>query len=180
MSVWAVIGAVALASLLGSLHCAGMCGAFVAIAVGNVSGARGWRSGAVTQSAYHIGRLVSYATIGALAGAMGGLVNIASTLNGMRPVAASLAGATIVAFGVVTLLRLSGSRIAGLKVPRAWVNVVARISRTAMDRPPAARALMIGLCTTLLPCGWLYAFVITAAGTGSAATGALVMASFSL
>jgi sulfite exporter TauE/SafE len=37
---------------------------------------------------------------------------------------------------------------------------------------------MIGLCTTLLPCGWLYAFAITAAGTGNPVYGGWVMAVF--
>ncbi|HUJ61254.1 MAG TPA: sulfite exporter TauE/SafE family protein, partial [Kofleriaceae bacterium] len=36
----------------------------------------------------------------------------------------------------------------------------------------------IGLIAGLLPCGWLWAFVITAAGTGGAASGALVMLAF--
>ena len=44
--------------------------------------------------------------------------------------------------------------------------------------PPIARATIIGLLTTLLPCGWLYAFVITAAGTAHPALGALTMAAF--
>jgi len=37
------------------------------------------------------------------------------------------------------------------------------------------RAYLIGLATTLLPCGWLYTFVVVAAGTGSALAGANVM-----
>jgi sulfite exporter TauE/SafE len=40
------------------------------------------------------------------------------------------------------------------------------------------RAGALGLLTTLLPCGWLYAFVVTAAGTGHPARGALVMTAF--
>jgi len=40
------------------------------------------------------------------------------------------------------------------------------------------RALIIGLCTTLLPCGWLYAFVITAAGTASPIFAAATMFAF--
>ena len=39
-------------------------------------------------------------------------------------------------------------------------------------------ALLIGMLTTLLPCGWLYAFAITAAGTASPLWGALTMAVF--
>ena len=48
----------------------------------------------------------------------------------------------------------------------------------AMRYSPPVRALVTGLLTTLLPCGWLYAFVITAAGTGHAAAGAGLMAVF--
>jgi sulfite exporter TauE/SafE len=36
--------------------------------------------------------------------------------------------------------------------------------------PPVPRAALLGLSTTLVPCGWLYAFVATAAGTGDAAS----------
>lgn len=52
--------------------------------------------------------------------------------------------------------------------------------RRLMDRPPVVRAAATGLFTTLLPCGWLYAFVVTAAGTGSGTPlhGAALMAVF--
>jgi sulfite exporter TauE/SafE len=43
---------------------------------------------------------------------------------------------------------------------------------------PSRRALVIGMLTGLLPCGWLWAFVITAGGTGSPVSGALVMFAF--
>jgi hypothetical protein len=48
----------------------------------------------------------------------------------------------------------------------------------ARERPPALRALALGLATTLLPCGWLHAFTLTAAGSGTAWRGAAVMAAF--
>jgi sulfite exporter TauE/SafE len=50
--------------------------------------------------------------------------------------------------------------------------------RYAQSRPPLARALLIGLLSTFLPCGWLYAFAVTAAGTGSALLGVLTMTVF--
>ena len=40
------------------------------------------------------------------------------------------------------------------------------------------RALLLGLSTTLVPCGWLYAFVATAAGTGSVSSALGVMLAF--
>jgi uncharacterized protein len=38
--------------------------------------------------------------------------------------------------------------------------------------------LIVGLVTTLLPCGWLYTFVVVAGSTGGAFAGAAVMAVF--
>ncbi|HSN56721.1 MAG TPA: sulfite exporter TauE/SafE family protein, partial [Candidatus Sulfomarinibacteraceae bacterium] len=46
------------------------------------------------------------------------------------------------------------------------------------DRPPVVRAATVGLLSGVLPCGWLWAFVVVAAGTGSTAAGATVMAAF--
>ena len=43
-------------------------------------------------------------------------------------------------------------------------------------RGAAQRAWLVGVLTGLLPCGWLWAFVVSAAGTAHPATGAMVMA----
>jgi sulfite exporter TauE/SafE len=50
--------------------------------------------------------------------------------------------------------------------------------RAVAAQPPATRAAILGLGSALLPCGWLYAFVATAGGTGSALDGLLVMGVF--
>lgn len=173
--MWALVGAVFVASVLGSLHCAGMCGAFLAIAVG-VPGAdvARWKM----QLAYHGGRLVSYTALGAVAGALGAAANLAGALAGLKPIAAILAGAVMIAFGMVSLLHLGGVRIARLHPPRWLQRLSTALHRRALDTPPFTRALTIGLLTTLLPCGWLWAFVITAAGTGASWSGALAMAVF--
>ncbi|MDE3128896.1 MAG: sulfite exporter TauE/SafE family protein, partial [Gemmatimonadota bacterium] len=61
----------------------------------------------------------------------------------------------------------------------AWATRRLGAALLAMrDRPPVARAAVTGLLTTLLPCGWLYTFVVTAGGTGGAVDGAGVMAVF--
>lgn len=172
----ALVVGVFLASLLGSLHCAGMCGAFLAIAV--TSPGPGQSRQFPLQAAYHGGRLVTYVLLGIAGGAAGRLLDLTSTLAGIRPVAASLAGATLIAFGLYSLLRIYGLAPAHLPAPlflRRWLRAG---HLRAMNRPPVVRAALIGLLTTLLPCGWLYAFVITAAGTASPLYGALTMAVF--
>lgn len=159
------------ASVLGSLHCAGMCGAFLAIALGEERGVR-------TQAAYHLGRLATYTALGAAAGALGQALNLGAALAGIEPVAMAVAGGTIVVFGVVSLLKVTGVRLAGAGMP-GWVRgMTGALYRLAMGRGVVVRAAMIGLMTTLLPCGWLYAFVATAAGTGSPVRGGLAMMVF--
>jgi sulfite exporter TauE/SafE len=165
-----------LASLLGSLHCAGMCGAFLAIAIYGVGPDRPRQ--APLQAAYHLGRLVTYVLLGITAGAAGRLLDLTTALAGLRPVAAALAGATLLTFGLISLLRIYGKGPARLPAPRFMQRLVQAGHRRAMDRSPVVRAALIGLLTTLLPCGWLYAFVITAAGTASPLSGGIAMAVF--
>jgi len=171
----ALVGAIFLASVLGSFHCAGMCGAFLAIATGPRAS---WHRAAALQGVYHFGRLLSYISLGAAVGSLGKLLNVTSALAGIRPLAAGLAGITMVLFGITTLLRSHGVAIQHLHLPKSWMNVVSCGHRFAMNRPAMLRAFAIGLLTTMLPCGWLYAFAVTAAGTGSPARGAIAMAAF--
>ncbi|QDV74145.1 sulfite exporter TauE/SafE family protein [Botrimarina mediterranea] len=168
------------ASLLGSLHCAGMCGPFCAIAV---SGGRSRGAAALLHTAYHGGRLVTYMVVGAAAGAAGALLDLASTLAGLQPIALALAGGVMVLFGLAEIARLRKWKIGLAKFghwrpPAAWVRLVQRGQRFAARQAALPRAMVIGLLTTLLPCGWLYAFVVTAAGSGGPIQGALVMATF--
>ena len=170
-----LIAAILVASLLGSLHCAGMCGAFVAVAVDD----RGnWRRHAILQGAYHGGRLVSYVALGVAAGAAGRMLNLGGALAGIRSLATVVAAATVITFAVITLARQWGARLPAHAAP-AWLSGISRpVYQYAMTRPPIVRAGMIGLSTTLLPCGWLYAFVVTAAGTASSSAAAVTMFAF--
>jgi uncharacterized protein len=165
-------GAVLAASLLGSPHCAGMCGGFVAFYTAQDGTAR-WTS----HAAYNGGRLVSYLALGAVAGAIGSGLDRAGAAAGIARLAAIAAGVLMIIWGGVTLLRARGVRIPGRRL--VTVDRVAGWLGTRLgSRPPTARALLLGLFTTLLPCGWLYAFVATAAGTGSVPGAMIVMAAF--
>lgn len=162
------------ASVLGSLHCAGMCGAFLAIAISSP----GQKPKIAPQVAYHLGRLATYLALGTAAGALGKAMDLSGVLVGVGPVATGLAGATIVVFALVTLLRLRGVSLPMPPVPEFWRRWTSRGVGFAMNRPVVPRAAMIGLLTTMLPCGWLYAFVAAAAGTAHPVTGAVVMVAF--
>lgn len=168
--------AVFFASLAGSTHCAGMCGAFLAFAVGG--GNPGVRGHAMLNTAYNLGRLCTYTLLGAVAGAAGSAIDFGGDLLGVRRGAMIVAGALMIVFGVIAALRATGVRIARVPLPPHLVRVVGAGHRAVAEWPPLRRALSIGLLTTLLPCGWLYAFAITAAGTGDWRIGAATMAAF--
>lgn len=193
------LGAVSLASLLGSVHCAGMCGGLSACATpagtaraartgptavpveltSSVGGAR--RLGASfagMQTAYHAARLAGYAAIGAVAGIVGAALDLGGAMVGVQRVASIAAGASIAILGAVMLLRVAGARIPHVAMPGGLARLFQSTHRRANAWPPFARSLAIGAVTPLLPCGWLYAFVAIAAGAGSALGGALVMAAF--
>ena len=184
-----LVAAVFVASLLGSMHCVGMCGAFLAIAVDTNLGSPGKASRVPLAAWYHLGRLITYVTLGVVGGAIGAAVNLTAEAAGLQRAAAALAGSLMVIFGVLAVLRhvgLAKGRVlraaqaatGRVPLPKRIESAALKGHRAAMGLPPTSRALTIGLLTTLLPCGWLYAFAITAAGTGSPVSGAVVMAVF--
>jgi len=168
----ALLVPVVAASLLGSIHCAGMCGGFVAVAGEGVSGRARW----VSQLTYNAGRLVSYSVLGAAAGFLGRAVDVAGSAAGIGRVAALVSGSVMILWGMGALLETQGVRVFRGKwaLPKSVIEALGSVRRL----PAAWRGLVLGLATTLLPCGWLYAFAVTAAGTASPIQGALVMAAF--
>jgi sulfite exporter TauE/SafE len=166
------------ASIIGSVHCAGMCGSLVAFysADAAAGGARSLRVPA--HVGYNAGRLAAYAALGAGAGWLGTGLELAGALAGLQRIAGLLAGALVALWGGVGLLRVMDVRLPVWPRPWQWPGVLAgRLQRVA-SLPPTGRALTVGLLTGALPCGWLWAFVLTAAGTASVGHGALVMAAF--
>jgi len=170
------LASVLVASLVGSVHCAAMCGGFVAAYAGGEESTR--RARALGHLAYNGGRLVTYLGLGALAGVLGRALDLAGRAVGLAHVAAIVAGGILLVSGLVglaprrRLVRL-GSR------PRTGAgSLLGRVLLRFRNAPPAVRAATLGLSSTLLPCGWLYAFAALAAGTGSALGGALLMLAF--
>lgn len=158
------------ASVLGSVHCAAMCGPFAAMVSDPTVGAL---PRARLQLAYQAGRLAAYVALGAAAGTAGKALDLAGAAAGLGQIAAIGAGALLLLWGLNAMLETQGVR--WLPVRRALPGFVVRFLSSLRERPSSGRAVALGLATTLLPCGWLYAFVLTAAGTARPTEGALVM-----
>ena len=169
----ALTGTVLASSLLGSAHCAGMCGGLALVASGP-----GGTATSPRMAGYHGGRLVSYVLVGLVAGLVGQVVDDAGVLVGVQRIAAIAAGSLIAGFGAVAIARALGMRVPSAAVPRPLVLLAQRVHARTMRLPQAWRGVPLGLATPLLPCGWLYAFAAIAAASAAPAMGALVMAAF--
>ncbi|MEO8184189.1 MAG: sulfite exporter TauE/SafE family protein [Deltaproteobacteria bacterium] len=179
------LASVVAASVLGSLHCVGMCGGLIGF---YASGATGQRQRPwLAHGAYHLTRLAAYATLGAVAGQLGAALDLAGRGVGLGQLGALLAAAVMLVWAVLLWPRAARQpglvelRRARPTAPSPWRRLEARfvaLARRARQQPPLARAALLGLSSALLPCGWLYAFAVLAAGTGSAGRGALLLAAF--
>ncbi|HIG73213.1 MAG TPA: sulfite exporter TauE/SafE family protein [Bacteroidetes bacterium] len=173
MSVTALVSSF-LFGLLGSGHCAGMCGPIV------LAAAQRHRSAAelqAHQAVYHIGKALSYAALGALAGALAGLAGtgLGAILDGGQKVLGIVLGALLIGLGIVLLLgkRLPEGGGWAFKVP-----VVGGLFQRLIRERSLAASLGLGVLNGFLPCGLVYAALAVAATTGSAWEGALTMAAF--
>ena len=84
----------------------------------------------------------------------------------------------MILFGLSAAMAALGKRSIRMPVPKLMQKLLSIGHQAAMKLNPVRRALVIGLLTTLLPCGWLYAFAAVAGGTASPLLGGLTMAVF--
>ncbi|MBC8369630.1 MAG: sulfite exporter TauE/SafE family protein [Planctomycetes bacterium] len=166
--MWSVLTGVLVASVLGSLHCAGMCGGIVVVVAADSRAAN---------LAYNFGRLVSYVIVGALAGYFGVMLDLGGESAGVAHLAIVVAGVVMIGYGVVQLLRIKGVRVS-LPALGFLSKIYSASFAKVQSRGPLLRALMVGLLTALLPCGWLYLFAINAATSQDPLMGALIMLFF--
>jgi hypothetical protein len=161
MDLWTAF----LLGLVGSLHCAGMCGplALALPAAGNT--APGYVLGRV---AYNAGRIITYCVLGIVFG-----------LAGWTFLLAGLQRWVSIALGVTLLLGLFASRrLAQWNPVTSVVNhLKSRMSVLLRCRSFTALAVL-GLLNGLLPCGLVYVACAGAAVTGGVFAGARYMAAF--
>jgi sulfite exporter TauE/SafE len=169
---------VAAASLgvLGSAHCAGMCGP---LAIGAC--ARGGHVSRTASLSYLGGRGVAYAMAGTVVGAMGRHALCRLPVRTIEVVAAISVGLFALARGVERLRAYrvstsSGERLVALgRKPRARSSG----SLAFLVKLLPSSSLGLGLATPLLPCGMLLSALAIAASTASPIAGALAMVTFS-
>lgn len=149
-----------IASILGSTHCASMCGP-IAITVNNSGG---------YMPLYHFGRLVSYLVLGALAGLLG-----EAFLSGNFSVVSKLSVIFISAFFIYTGYRLISGRPLDIIPARVISKLLSKPTRWSISQGKMLRSLTIGIVNGFLPCGWVYIFVVGAVATKNPLYGAAIL-----
>ncbi len=170
------IGAAFLVGLLGSGHCAAMCGG-IATALEMALDPRD-RGRVAARAAYQVGRLCGYAVAGAVAGGLG---------TGLFALAARHTALAVSQWLTALLMILLGLYLSGLwRAPLASVERVGLAAWQALA-PLRARmlpvrtvvgALRMGVLWGFLPCGLVYSALALALASGDAVSGALTMLAF--
>ncbi|MCE2792878.1 MAG: sulfite exporter TauE/SafE family protein [Planctomycetota bacterium] len=171
--------AVFIASLLGSLHCVGMCGPFALMAGTSSAGnAEGKHPRWFAVAGYNLGRLATYLLIGLAAGSLGLALDIGGQVAGWQQTATYAAGSLMVATAFISLARHFGWLRGSTWAPSGLVLGLQWALRRGRQLPPFQRSMAVGFVTTWMPCGWLYVFALAAAGTANPLWGAFVMLLF--
>jgi len=160
-----------LLGLMGSFHCAGMCGP-IAIALplhGNTAGQKIF-GGAL----YNLGRSATYGIMGAIFGLLGQGI---SMLGFQQKISVIMGALMIVAVLFPKLFKNQH------KLNKNWNASVGKLKK-AIGKLFSIRTysslFFIGMLNGLLPCGLVYMAIAGAIGTGNAVQGALYMILFGL
>lgn len=151
--------------LVGSLHCAGMCGPLALALPGTASSPSRFALGRV---AYNLGRIITYCLIGLIFGLFGKTLFLAGVQRWIS-----------IALGIVLITGLFASRKLALWKPVTWLvnQLKTRMSELLRQRSLASVGLL-GLLNGLLPCGLVYVAAAGATATGNIVSGAIYMGAF--
>ena len=168
MDFWGQLGTVFLFGLVGSFHCAAMCGPLAA--AGEATGPGG-------MVAYHFTRIAAYGAVGLIVGFLSAQILVEGMQNvgvntGVIFVFVSLFYALSELYGALTKRRVSGAG----KFLSKWRHTLQKKLLTL----GVSRSVIFGLLTAILPCGFLYAGVAQAAALGHPLKSALAMMIFGI
>jgi sulfite exporter TauE/SafE len=178
-----------LVGLLGSVHCAAMCGGIVGalslvprrapafpVPVRTTGRAQ---AGIANASAYNLGRISSYMLAGAIAGGAAGSARSLAGLPALQTGGYWLANLMLVALGLYLMDAWRGLAWLEQGGRGLWRHVQPLMRH--LGRPDTAPKMVVaGFLWGWLPCGMVYSALVTAMLSGSAAGGASVMLAFGL
>jgi len=163
MELWTAF----LLGLVGSLHCAGMCGP-LALAMPATGGTRA--SFILGRAAYNFGRIFTYCSLGALFGLAGRTLALAGLQRWL-----SLGAGVVILVGLAVTSRYAVNTPLARAV--AWLKSALA---TMLKRRSLGSLWLLGALNGLLPCGLVYVACAAAVATGGGLRGAGYMLAFGL
>jgi sulfite exporter TauE/SafE len=164
-------------AFLGSFgHCIGMCGGIV-MAYSSTKIGDSWSKNkqSISHISYSLGRVSSYALLGALFGFLGSVIAFSDTSVAML---FSVAGIAMILSGLSLLGKIKFlTRIEHSVSSTVWYK---NTFKKLLHSDKKSTFFLLGMLNGFLPCGFVYFFAITAASTASTLYGAIVMTIFGL
>ncbi|MFO0909083.1 MAG: sulfite exporter TauE/SafE family protein [Isosphaeraceae bacterium] len=171
---------VLLGGVLGSSHCIGMCGGFaLTIGVGAPSVVRNF----TRQLLYSLGRVFTYAFLGAAAGFAGLWFSRRSIhLIHAQSLLSLLAGGLLILQGLITLglIPLPTTRFWTPSASSSAGCMAGSLVRPFFASPRWHLVFLAGVLNGFLPCGLVYGYLALATSTASLPYGVATMAAFGL
>ncbi len=157
-------------------HCVGMCGGIV-IAYSSTKVKDEWTKAhqASAHVLYSFGRISTYMILGALFGFVGGVVTFDNMTSGILLLTT---GTMMVLIGLSLMGKIKFLTI--LEHSCSKSPLYQSTFKSLLGSDSFMSFYLLGMLNGLLPCGFVYVFAITAASTGSAFWGAVVMMIFGL
>lgn len=173
---WPLLSAAFITGLLGSAHCFGMCGGISGLFAVNASVA-GMRTQFSKAVAYNLGRVLTYAFLGAGVAMLG--KGAVSAIPDLAAPVRLFSGILIILVGLQVAFNWRIFAIVENAGAKLWQKV-APSAKSLVPVESLFQALGLGLIWGLLPCGLVYSVLLIAASTAEPATGGLVMIMFGL
>lgn len=117
---------------------------------------------------FHSGRIVSFAVLGGVLGAVGGTIGVSGTLTAILGLVASF---VMLLLGLNLVGLLTAKRVT---LPAGVFNYFKTIEHKAFT------PVILGFSTFFLPCGFTQSMQVAALGSGSFGSGLLIMLAFAL
>lgn len=150
------LAAAAIAALVGTPHCLGMCGGFAMAAGRSVPELIAWG----------LGKVLTYAVLGGLVGALGQLIP--------GP------GWIVTVISLVFLVWFAAALAGFVPEPTVYLPGLTKLGIKTAGKTGIFARFLFGIVNGLLPCGLLYAVLGMVVGVGGFLEGALVLAVFGL
>jgi sulfite exporter TauE/SafE len=164
-------------AFLGSFgHCIGMCGGII-ISYSSAKIQQTWDKThqSIAHLTYAFGRILTYASLGAIFGYLGKVASFSNTASGIVWI---VAGVVMLLTGLSLLGKIKFLTLIEHSVSSSsWYK---SSFRYLIQNQTLSSFFLLGMLNGLLPCGFVYFFAITAASTADPFYGAIVMIVFGL